>query len=341
MTDIATADRRKGKRGPKPTSDRHSVTVRVSSEVLAKINSFAWGEANADIEKALRKHWKMPVKTLAMLAAVLLASTAHAQTYGPYPTQTYIECIPAHPSGVAVALLHGNWANGADTQANAMQVCQRLARASIYVMNINYRTAYQMPWPAQLQDAQLAIRTLRAKGYKSVGVAGTSAGGAISLMAGVTAKSDKTLATDPKREWDIWWKQNPRPDFVVDISGPTDFVMEIADGLPDGMPTLMNRLEHMSIDQAIYDISAVNFVTCTMPPTIIFQGLHDPHTHKDQAQELAGKLAVNSVPFEYVPYNGGHVLDGLTVAQQNGYIAEAARFALAAGLAPKNGSCGL
>lgn len=271
----------------------------------------------------------------ASLAACLSVS-AHAATFGPYPTQTYLECIPAKPSGIAAVLAHGNWANGSASQANVMQVCQGLAAAGIYVMDINYRLAYQTPWPAQLQDMQLAIRTLRAKGYKTVGAVGTSAGGLISLMAGATGKTNTTLATDPKREWDMWLNQNPRPDFVVDISGPADDVLEVNDGTPDGMLALM----HMPIAQAEYALSAVNFIDCHMPPTIVFQGLTDIHTQVDQSRELAGVLARNNVPFQYQLYAGGHVLNGLSVADQNAYIAEAARFALTLKPVPANGLCG-
>lgn len=269
------------------------------------------------------------------VCALAVCASGDAATYGPYPGQTYVTC--GNPAAkVAVALFHGNWANGTATQANVMQVCDGLAKAGMFVMNVNYRLAYTMPWPAQLDDAQLALRILRAKGYKSVGAAGTSAGGLISLMAGAHGKTDTTLATDPQREWDMWYLQNPRPDFVIDISGPADDVMEVNDGTPDGMIPLM----HMPVAQAEATLSAVNYIDCHMAPTIVFAGVKDIHTGLDQARELVGKLAMNNVPFTYVPYPGSHVLNGLSVAEQNSYIAEAAEFALTLKPIPANGLCG-
>lgn len=272
---------------------------------------------------------KIPV----IIAAALLSTSAYAAipngppatlVYGPYPGQTYLTCAPAKPSGVAVVLAHGNYANGSASQGNDYEICNQLAAAGIYVMDINYRLAYAAPWPAQLQDMQLAIRYLHAHGYAIVGAAGTSAGGMISLQAGANGTVSET--GDTLHEYAMWWRQPVRPAFVIDISGPTDYTMEIDDGTPDGMPAQMKT---MTTAQAIAELSVVNYIDCHTAPTIVFQGLSDNHTRTDQAVELVGLLAQNEVPYVYQPYVGGHVFSGVAPATESAFIAQAAAFALA------------
>jgi acetyl esterase/lipase len=277
---------------------------------------------------------KTVIVALVFLAFPLSSSAA---TFGPYPTQTYVECKPAKPAkgNPAAVFAHGNWANGTDSQANALQVCQGLAAAGIYTISINYRNAYQAVWPAQLADMQLAIRWLRHLGYSRVGVAGTSAGGEIALMAGAVNAPVVSLDTDPKREFDQWIFMSSKPDFVIDISGPADMTMEVNDGTRDGMSPQVP----LSLPMAQASMSPVVFIDSRMPPTIVFQGLTDTHTKVDQADELTTILAARQVVYQYQLYGGGHVFAGMSAAEQNACVAEAAQFALALKPVAAKGLC--
>lgn len=57
---MESLDRRTLPRKAAPKDARISRTIRLPLDLAAKLDSFAWGEANVSIEKALRRAWKMP-----------------------------------------------------------------------------------------------------------------------------------------------------------------------------------------------------------------------------------------------------------------------------------------
>src|SRR6185437_15391187 len=106
------------------------------------------------------------------------------------------------------------------------KLCQFLGLRRIYVVSIFYRASTDAHWPAQLQDSQLAMRWLRhSVKAKRYGVIGMSAGGQMALsMAFMTRMTYGQ--TDPLAESNILSGFVSRPDFVVDISGPTDLTQD-------------------------------------------------------------------------------------------------------------------
>ena len=49
---------------PKPKTDRVTLSVRVSPAVAKKVREYPHGAVNAEIDWALRKHWRMPRETV-------------------------------------------------------------------------------------------------------------------------------------------------------------------------------------------------------------------------------------------------------------------------------------
>src|SRR5271155_5519594 len=99
--------------------------------------------------------------TLLCLAAMVLAADATAAGYGPYPEETYQTC-GASNAPVAVELIHGGaWASGDSSASETQLLCRYLGANGIYVVAVDYRLSKTAPWPAQLQDVQLALRYLR------------------------------------------------------------------------------------------------------------------------------------------------------------------------------------
>src|SRR6185312_13260523 len=137
---------------------------------------------------------------LTVLLFMALSFPVHAQTYGPYPQETYQTC-GSPTSATAVVLIHGGaWFRTSTTSPEVAELCSYLGLRKVYVVAINYRASTEAPWPAQLQDAQLAVRWVR-RSVKAqhVGVIGMSAGGQIALFTAFTTRLTYAR-TDPQGE---------------------------------------------------------------------------------------------------------------------------------------------
>lgn len=94
------------------------------------------------------------------------------------------------------------------------------------VASIGYRLSDKAKFPAQVYDCKAAIRWLRTHadeyGYdaRRIGVAGTSAGGYLALMLGVTGDLEEL-----EREVGGLPQHSSRVQAVVDYYGPSDFVL--------------------------------------------------------------------------------------------------------------------
>jgi acetyl esterase/lipase len=122
-----------------------------------------------------------------------------------------------------VVFIHGGgWRNGSYKRCRTTW----LTDYGFAVASIGYRLSDKAKFPAQVHDCKAAVRWLRAHadeyGYNAdrIGVAGTSAGGYLALMLGVTGDEEKL-------EWDIGdnTNQSSRVQAVVDFYGPSDFVL--------------------------------------------------------------------------------------------------------------------
>jgi acetyl esterase/lipase len=271
------------------------------------------------------------VRTLLFwLAAVLAAAQAHAASYGPYPEETYHACGAA-TSPVAVEIIHGGaWASGYAVEPQSFSLCQYLGANGIYAVTINYRLTHTASWPAQLQDTQLALRWLRThSAAQRVGVIGLSAGGQIALLMGETPAPTQFAATDPDGEAKLLTSVSDIPDFVVDISGPTDLTDP---GLLPGNVRLLIQGIQMSTEAARGFASPIVHLTANMPPLLISHGRQDhtvPSSQSDafiRAATQAG-ISVKGVDagsahavaalsgITYDKHSGGHVFDVSSAVQ--------------------------
>ncbi len=97
-----------------------------------------------------------------------------------------------------IVLIHGGgWVSG--NRADMQEIADYLAKKGFVAASIDYRLVPRSHWPAQLEDAQAAVRWLRQQASKldidpsEVGAAGISAGGHLSSFLGsVDAKDVKS-----------------------------------------------------------------------------------------------------------------------------------------------------
>lgn len=181
---------------------------------------------------------------------------------------------------------------------------QRLTARGFVVASIDYRLAPESAWPAQIEDARCAVRFLRAHATglgidpTRIGVWGSSAGGLLASMLGLTG--DRTEAGDDNAG------QSSAVGAVVDMFGPADLT-DLTGSAPF-MRTMVSL--GLGTDRAtLLAASPVAHVRPGAPPFLILQGTRDTNVPARQSDLLAGALRAARVPVTLVTVQGaGHSL---------------------------------
>lgn len=221
-------------------------------------------------------------------------------------------CIPDGPGPFPAAILvHGGGWSGGDKATEIDPLFAPLTQAGIAWFSINYRLAPQYPYPACVEDAEAAVRWVKAhaKEYNidpnKIVLIGESAGGHIVDMVAVRATQDKP---------------GTRVAAVVAFYAPCD---NVSDTLRRGGPSpSMQKLlglpaEKIGADgklspkteQALHDISPINFVHKDLPPYLLVHGTADQSVPYEQSVRWQAKLQALGVPCDLVTIKGGpHVM---------------------------------
>ncbi|MEL7500189.1 MAG: alpha/beta hydrolase fold domain-containing protein [Planctomycetota bacterium] len=126
---------------------------------------------------------------------------------------------------VIVFIHGGGWQKG--NKNSGANVLAPIVRTKKYVgVSIGYRLTDEAIWPAQIHDCKAAIRWIKANADQfgidpeKIGVWGTSAGGHLVLMVGMTGDADEILEGAVGKHLD----QSSRVNCVVNWFGPTDLL---------------------------------------------------------------------------------------------------------------------
>lgn len=131
------------------------------------------------------------------------------------PTLTAWPAPPEKANGSAVVVCPGGGYGHLAMDHEGKQVAEWLNGFGVSAFVLKYRIAPRYHHPAPLQDAQRALRTVRARAEqwkvdpKRVGILGFSAGGHLASTAGTHFDSGRPDAEDPVE------RQSCRPDFMV------------------------------------------------------------------------------------------------------------------------------
>jgi acetyl esterase/lipase len=173
------------------------------------------------------------------------------------------------------------------------------------------------PWPAQLDDAQRAVRWIRAHADEfgidpdQICAVGVSSGGQLAGLLGTTegsADPDPDLAGI-----------SSRVDCVVSISGPADLMV------PDPDPVwtdMINRLYGGSVEEvpAVWQgASPAHNVDEATVPFLIVHGNRDRMVAIEMSRNLADALAAADTEYVYAEVPAGH-MDILRVEAVNALI---------------------
>lgn len=241
-----------------------------------------------------------------------------------------------HP---VVVFIHGGGWQGGEKSPYA-KLAEKYASAGYVVANISYRLtrgAQNPGWPAQLEDAQHAIRWLRehASKYKidpaKFCALGDSAGAHLALLLGSLS------ATEPGDRAKYESKQSPQVQCVVDNFGPADLTQPEMGGV-----SAVTRKVTCTGDEKFGAISAENGeemhllginrvfgpkpkpgviqdkqslwftaspvfqVSAHSAPTFIAHGTYDKVVPTSQSVEMVNQFKIKGVPYEEACFDGGH-----------------------------------
>ena len=214
---------------------------------------------------------------------------------------------PARPNGAAALIAPGGGYIRVVIDKEGFEVARRLAEAGVTCFVLRYRLPKE-GWAdasdAPLQDAQRALRLIRAQGYKRVFALGCSAGGhvAASLATGFVRPVYAPI--------DAADGQSARPDLsallypVIDMAKPYAHVGS-REALLGSSPTPETEAKYSPHRQ----------VTAETPPTFLVHAADDTSVPVENALSYLAALRAAKVPAEaHIFEEGGHGF-GIRLAQ--------------------------
>jgi acetyl esterase/lipase len=238
------------------------------------------------------------------VAEVLPASSPYGEatiitnipyTAHPLPRQNFDLILPAkkgnQPFPLVVWIHGGAWLSGIKEWDNV----KYLVRHGYAIASIDYRFSMEAPFPAQIQDCNIALNFILAQATnygvssKRFVVGGGSAGGHLALLLGL-ARGEQNFGADASIE----------PLAILDFFGPADF-NEMKDDLEtihsekglvlykDAVGKLMGAPVDQSSDKQKM-ASPISYVSTANPPVLIIQGGTDDLVPAVQSRRLHDAL---------------------------------------------------
>ena len=188
------------------------------------------------------------------------------------------------------------WIHGGGWRAGSRKTpkLQALTSHGYALASISYRFTDKALFPAQIHDCKAAIRWLRAHadkyGYDAdrIAVAGSSAGGHLALLTGVSGEVEKL-----EGKIGAHFDRSSTVQAIIDYYGPSDFVLRgktqpdrayteksgsfaLLGGLKSGQPSV--ETERFA--------SPAYYVSGDDPPLLIFHGSKDTTVLLDQSEQI-------------------------------------------------------
>ena len=242
--------------------------------------------------------------------------------------------LPEAKNTPVIVWVHGGaWRAGSKSDMPlGLLVAQGFAVASV-----DYRLSTVAPFPGMIHDIKAAIRYVRGKageyGYDAdkLGVAGSSAGGHLAALVGVTNGHKQLEGSEGS-----CLNQSSDVRFTISLFGASNLMTILSQSKPQGLkmrvPALQLLLDGQPDEKP--DLaklaSPVQHLDPKDPPLLLIHGDADPQMPPEQSQELAeacNKVGIK-VRLEMLPgaVHGGKVFfDETRTALMKGFIEESLR----------------
>ena len=210
--------------------------------------------------------------------------------------------------GLIVWIHGGAWRRGSKENPPILPLVQK----GWPVASVEYRLSGEARFPAQIHDIKAAIRFLRAneKRYglrtKRVFIFGSSAGGHLAALAGVTngvPELEGFVAGDRDQSSDI--------QGIVSLYGASNLTTILDQSTPHGLSVRVPALELFiggrpeNVPEVARLASPVFHVDKDDPPLLMIHGDQDPQMPINQSIELLGKYENLELDVEFAPLHGG------------------------------------
>ena len=199
------------------------------------------------------------------------------------------------PPPLVVWIHGGGWRGGSKDKPPFREITKH----GYALASISYRFTDEAIFPAQIHDCKAAIRWLRSHagqfGYNAdwIAVAGSSAGGHLALLLGVSGEVDE-LEGKVGSHLD----QSSAVQAVIDFFGPSDFVLrgqtqpERAYTEKSGSFALLGGVRAGTVTTEMEQLaSPAHYVSAEDPPLLIFHGRADKVVLLDQSQRMAERYS--------------------------------------------------
>lgn len=214
------------------------------------------------------------------------------------PTLTPYPAPAGKPTGAAVIVFPGGGYHGLAPH-EGKPIAEWLNELGINAYVLKYRLAPRYKHPSMLQDAQRAIRTVRARGKewgvdpKRVGILGFSAGGHLVTTAGTHFDDGDPKAADAVE------RESSRPDAVIAIYPVVTMKDWGHSGSREGL------IGNPAPPELVALLSNEDQVTDKTPPMFLVHGADDAGVAARNSMELAMSLARAKVPYELHVFEHG------------------------------------
>ena len=209
--------------------------------------------------------------------------------------------VDAPPRPLVLYVHGGGFGQGDKNTSTARAYMAELVSRGFVGASVNYRLAPNHRFPAMLEDVKCAVRYFRANSasYRidpgRIGIMGSSAGGQLAAMVGVTDSRARFEGSGG------YGNQSSRVQAVADLFGFADLTAPLPRQLRQGLLNVFGSPEAMAIG------SPVTYVTSDDPPFLIMHGDQDRTVPLSQSQLLLQKLRAARVPATlYIVTNADH-----------------------------------
>lgn len=207
----------------------------------------------------------------------------------PLKLDLYVPRLSKSPP-LVVWIHGGGWRKGSRKKPKIEAITEH----GYALASISYRFTDKAVFPAQIHDCKAAIRWLRAHsdkfGYDSdwIAVAGSSAGGHLALLTGVSGNVAELEGTIGDHA-----TQSSTVQAIIDYYGPSDFALrgktqpDRAYTAKSGSFALLGGIRDGRVERKMESFaSPTRYVSADDPPLLIFHGDRDQTVLLDQSERI-------------------------------------------------------